>query len=93
MLASWPVAMTSWPIPLDAITGPTPLGIIKETGQLEGLPSLFHFLIGNRGGSLGETSAIALLLGGCYLILKGHIDWRIPVTFIGTVFVLSPYRA
>lgn len=89
LLASWPVAMTSWPIPLDTLTGPTPLGIIKETGKFVELPALSQFFLGNIGGSLGETSALALLLGGAYLIWKKHIDWRIPATFITTVFMLS----
>lgn len=89
LLASWPVAMTTWPIPLDASTGATPLGIIKETGSLADIPTLSQMLIGNTGGSLGETSALALILGGLYLIWKKHIDWRIPVTFIATVFLFS----
>ena len=89
LLASWPVAMTTWPIPLDASTGATPLGIIKETGSLADIPTLSQMLIGNTGGSLGETSALALILGGIFLIWKKHIDWRIPVTFIASVFLLS----
>lgn len=89
ILASFPAAMTTWLMPADITTAPTTLGIIKETGQLAGLPSLVDMLIGNMGGSLGETGTIALIIGGLYLICRKHIDWKVPVTFIGTVFVLS----
>ena len=87
LLASFPVAMTSWSRPLDGVTTATPLGIMKEaTGQA--LPSLGELFLGSVSGSIGETSAIAVLLGGAYLLYRGHIDWRIPGTFLGTVFVL-----
>lgn len=102
LLASWPVAMTTWTNPVDGTTAATPLGLIKEAGKLKGLgetaaaqdmlnqlPSIWNMFIGNIGGSLGETSAIALIIGGIYLYYKGHIDWRIPGTYIGTVFVLT----
>lgn len=88
LVAAWPVAMTTWVSPLDGITTATPLGIIKEGLQQE-LPSLGQMLLGNVGGCLGETSALALLLGGLYLIYKGHVDWRIPASYIGSVFVLT----
>ncbi len=52
------------------------------------VPPLSALFLGNIAGSLGETSAAALLLGGIYLIYKNHIDWKIPVLYIGTVFVL-----
>jgi len=89
LLASWPVAMTSYPVPPDALTGATPLGILKETGNLAGLPSLTELFLGNIGGSIGETSALALIIGGLYLIWKKHIDWRVPAIYTATVFVLS----
>ncbi|HPI31057.1 MAG TPA: RnfABCDGE type electron transport complex subunit D [Bacteroidales bacterium] len=104
MLISFPVNMTSWPTPLvnrtvlvDAITGPTSLGIVKE-GLAKGdsmsdimtqLPSYAEMLLGNMGGSLGEVSAIALILGGLFLIIRRIITWHIPVTFIGTVFLFT----
>jgi electron transport complex protein RnfD len=53
------------------------------------LPSVWDMLAGNIAGSLGETSVVALLIGAAYLFYKGHIDWRIPGTFIGTVGVLT----
>lgn len=102
LLASWPAAMTTWTSPLDGVTTATPLGLAKEAERLKALgdlaearellsqlPSLANAFIGNTAGSLGETSALALLLGGLYLIYKGHIDWKIPATFIGTVFGLT----
>jgi electron transport complex protein RnfD len=96
-LLSWPVAMTTWPIigaqlPLwgdipDALTGATPLAALKN-GLLpnEMLQDLF---LGQIGGSMGEISAIVLLLGGFYLWVRGVITPRIPLAFIGTVAVLT----
>lgn len=106
LLASWPIATTTWikPLPflsrewwgnipsLDAITQATPLGITKlaALGQTtETLPSYWNMFIGNRGGSIGETCIIALLIGGIYLLWKKVITWHIPVCYIGTVFILS----
>ena len=87
LLASFPVAMTSWSRPLDGVTTATPLGIMKEaTGQA--LPSLSELFLGSVSGSIGETSALAILLGGIYLLYRRHIDWRIPGSFLGTVFLL-----
>jgi electron transport complex protein RnfD len=72
----------------DLTAGATPLTAIKE-GSLENLPSLLDMLFGNRGGAIGETCAIALIIGGVYLIVRKVISWHTPVIFIGTVFVLS----
>lgn len=93
LLASWPVAMTTWVNPLDTVSTATPLGVIKEAESvnavLSQIPSLTDMLLGNISGSLGETSALALILGGLYLLYKGHIDWRIPFSYIGTVFAVT----
>ncbi|MBR3878946.1 MAG: RnfABCDGE type electron transport complex subunit D [Clostridia bacterium] len=67
--------------------GATPLEIIKSGSGT--LPSLFNMLIGNRGGAIGETCAIALIIGFVYLLCRKVISWHIPVVFVGTVFVLS----
>lgn len=104
MLISFPVQMTSWPkiSPItngitDAITGPTPLGIVKEglgagltvEQVMEQVPSFMQQFIGGVGGSLGEVSALALLLGGFYMLWKKIITWEIPVSILLTVFVFS----
>ncbi len=85
LLASWPVHMTNYTV--DGVSSATALAILKEGGGE--LPSLMNLFIGNVGGSIGETSVIALLIGAAYLLYKKIISWHIPVTFIGTVFVLT----
>ena len=72
----------------EITAGATPLAAIKA-GELTNLPSLFDMLIGNRGGTIGETCAIALILGGVYLVARKVISWHTPVVFITTVFVFS----
>lgn len=85
LLASWPVAMTTWTI--DGTTSATALGILKSG---EGsLPTIFDSFIGNIGGCIGETSALALLIGFIYLLFKKVITWHIPVSYIGTVMILT----
>ena len=73
---------------VDLVASATPLEAIK-TGATENLPSLLDMFLGNRGGAIGETCAIALLFGGAYLVARKVISWHTPVIFIGTVFVLS----
>lgn len=94
LLISFPAAMTTWPKPLpfsmnyiDAETAATPLSIIKY--KLEGMPSQMDLLIGQIGGSLGEISAIALLIGGVYLLASRTITWHIPVSIISTILVFT----
>jgi electron transport complex protein RnfD len=104
LLISFPVQMTSWPKPgaitegiTDVITGPTPLAIVKEgldagktMDQLQiELPGYVNYLTGQMGGSLGEVSAIALILGGLYMLWKKIITWEIPVSILLTVVVFS----
>ncbi|MDI3548815.1 MAG: H+/Na+-translocating ferredoxin:NAD+ oxidoreductase subunit [Halanaerobiales bacterium] len=84
LMAAYPVLMTSWT--LDGQTTATPLNLMKMEGLGTDYWSLF---IGHVGGSLGETSAFALLLGAAYLIYKGYINWRIPAGMLGTVFILT----
>jgi len=104
MLISFPVDMTSWPLPIqnrfvlvDALTGPTALGALRE-GMKSGetlsqitsqLPDYGNMLLGNIGGSLGEVSAIALLIGGIYLLIRKIISWHIPVSYLLTVFIFT----
>ncbi len=72
----------------EIAAGATPLEVIK-TGGDRALPSLLDMLLGNRGGAIGETCALALLIGLAYLLVRKVISWHIPVVFVGTVFVLS----
>ncbi|WP_050608152.1 RnfABCDGE type electron transport complex subunit D [Clostridium niameyense] len=85
LLASWPVAMTTWTI--DGIATATPLNILKS-GQ-GNLPSISAAFLGHIGGCIGETSALALLIGFAYLLYKRIITWHIPVSYVGTVLVLT----
>jgi electron transport complex protein RnfD len=73
---------------LDVTTGATPLGILKEGGA-EARPQAWDMFLGHMGGSLGEVSALAILIGAIYLLCKKIITWHIPVAFIGTAFVFS----
>ncbi len=89
------VAKSEWvqPHPLfsgglvDAFTGPTPLASIGKNNS-QGLNVLDMFL-GATGGSLGEVAAIAIIIGGVYLLLKRIITWHIPVAFLTSAFVFS----
>lgn len=104
LLISFPVRMTSWPVPkgfgtgyTDAITGATPLAVIKEgirngepLSQLLGkVPGTVDMILGKMGGSMGEVSAIALLIGFAYLLYRKIITWHIPVTIIATIAVFT----
>ena len=71
----------------DGTTGATPLELIGKEGAE--LPTLLQMFLGQRGGAIGETCILALLLGFGYLLIRKVISWQIPVIFMGTVFVLS----
>lgn len=87
LLASWPETMSNFVLPgVDAVTGATPLAIMKFGGAE--LPSLMNMFIGNIGGAIGETSALLLLIGALYLIIRKVINWKIPVIYIGTTAIL-----
>jgi electron transport complex protein RnfD len=92
--------MTSWPVnklsEIDATTSATPLSLIKEgitngtpISQIEGLPNMGDMMLGIGGGSLGEISALLIILGGFYLIWKKVITWHIPMSIIVTVIFIS----
>ncbi len=102
LLITWPKAMTIWKEPtamlisLDAKTTATPLGILKEEGMGKLLEAFgdkanlyTQLLIGNRAGSLGETSAVALLLGAAFLLYRRYITWHIPISFLGTAALIA----
>lgn len=71
---------------VDAVTGPTPLGLMKFEQVSTPIGELF---LGTTGGSLGETSALLILLGGAYLAYKNYLNWRIPVSILAVVAGLS----
>ena len=102
LLISFPAQMTTWPLPkgfetsyVDAETGATPLYFLKhimktgDTSLVEQLPSLRDALFGVMGGSLGEVAALALILGGVFLICTRVITWHIPVSIIATVALFA----
>ncbi|HOO67594.1 MAG: RnfABCDGE type electron transport complex subunit D [Bacteroidales bacterium] len=104
LLISFPVQMTSWPVPtgfktgyLDAVTGATPLGIMSEgikngetvAALMEKVPSHMQLFYGYMGGSMGEIAALALILGGLYMIYRKIITWHIPVTILLTVAIFT----
>ena len=91
--ANFPVAMTTWTYPntqnyaqIDAVTAATPLAQFKFDKIVANYGDLIS---GNIGGSLGETSALAVLIGGIFLLIMKYADWRIPVSYLGTVFMLG----
>jgi len=85
LMASFPAIMTTWILP-DGVAGATPLGLWKLQGIKTSYMQLF---VGNIGGSIGETSAIALLIGAAFLLYKKVIDWRIPAGFIGAAAIFA----
>lgn len=101
LLISFPVQMTTWSAPtpwgsgLDVVTTATPLGEMQSAVMLTGeLPAALqqntlNYVLGNMGGCLGEVSALALLLGAAFLFWKRIITWHIPLSFIGSVVLLS----
>jgi electron transport complex protein RnfD len=104
MLISFPVQMTTWPVPkglgtgyTDAVTGATPLAIIKEglkngdslSHLLGEIPTPAQMFLGNMGGSIGEIAAVALLIGFVYLLVRKVITWHIPVSIIGSMVVFT----
>lgn len=89
MLLSFGSTMSSSVFPVnDTVSSATPLALIKG-GAAHKLPSTLDLLLGNRGGSLGETCALALILGGIYLLVRRVITWHAPLSFIATVFICS----
>jgi len=91
LLASWPVDMTNYVAPgADAVSTATPLALVKGTEAInQALPNIMDLFVGNVAGCIGETSALALLLGGLYLLYRRVISLRIPVVYIATVGVFA----
>jgi electron transport complex protein RnfD len=102
LFISFPVAMTAWPEAgqwmqyTDAVTGATPLGLMKEglafktVGDImPELPSVLNLFLGKMMGSAGEVSALALLLGMLYMMYRKIISWHIPLSILGSVFIFT----
>lgn len=101
LLISYPVQMTSWPnitkTVVDATTEATPLAIVKESVKngtplseiMPSLPAYNDLLMGNFSGSLGEVSALLLLLGLAYMLFKKVITWHIPIFTLGTIAIFT----
>ena len=101
-ITTWPARSADWwalrgdnfalpfmsPSAADAMTGATPLGNLKFGDDPVATPIL-DLILGTTGGSLGETSALLILLGGIYLAIRGHLNWHIPVSVLLSVFVFS----
>jgi electron transport complex protein RnfD len=98
-MTTWPRPhlLFSAPLAADATTGATPLGMIKMTltqGKdaselMNALPTYAQMLLGDRGGSLGEVAALAIIAGGIFMLIRKVISWHIPVTFIGSAFIFA----
>ncbi|MDD2198780.1 MAG: RnfABCDGE type electron transport complex subunit D [Bacteroidales bacterium] len=105
LLISWPVQMTSYPkiqvlnfAITDAETGATPLALVKEglkNGEpfsqiIESMPTSYtDMLIGQMGGSLGEISALALIIGGLYMLIRKIITWHVPVAVLASIAIFT----
>ena len=106
LLISFPVQMTTWPVPrplfggtkvLDAVTGPTPLGILKEgidMGKtvpelMPEMPGYVSQLMGFQGGCVGEISGLALILGALYMLARRIITWHTPTAYLLSFFVFT----
>ena len=85
---AWPLQMTSWIPPVNAVTSATPLAALKYQ-IADSIPTIKDLFIGNVSGSLGETSAAALLAGALYLILRRHIKVMIPLSYLAVVALIS----
>ena len=88
LMTSFPTAMTSWTAAFDGTSTATPLAMISG-GQTSDLPSYLDMFLGKTGGCLGETCALALLIGGIYLVARRVISPIIPLVYIAVVFVFS----
>ncbi|MEQ9301810.1 MAG: RnfABCDGE type electron transport complex subunit D [Cyclobacteriaceae bacterium] len=103
LLISFPVEMTTWPVPggllsgIDAVTGATPLGLLKDglrSGMavpelMSDIPSHLSMFIGTQAGSLGEMSGLAMLIGLIFMLQQKVLTWHVPITVIVSVIFFS----
>lgn len=90
LVLAFPTAMTPWLSPVDLQSTVTPLRVLRDTGSTS--TSIWNLFIGNIGGSIGEVSALLLLLGGAYLIRNKYANWRIPAAVLSTMAVVAVLR-
>jgi electron transport complex protein RnfD len=88
LLAAYPNAMTHFNQNVDTVSGATALPLLVK-GDFAHMPSMLDAIVGNVGGCLGEVSAVAILVGGIYLLYKKIITWHIPVVYLVTVWVMT----
>ncbi len=94
LLASYALLMGQYAVPsslagIDGVTSATPLSFLYDAGAMPGYMNLQTMFLGTIPGSIGEVSALALLVGFAYLLVRKVISWRIPTAFVGTVAVLT----
>ncbi len=89
LAAAYPKMITTWVMPfsLSAVTGATPLALRKFDHRI--FSSIADVMLGNIPGCLGETSALLLIAGGLYLLLRRIIDWRIPLSILSVISLIS----
>ena len=93
LFVSWSSLMSTYPqttFAVDATSSATPLALMGAGSVTD--VNLWNLMIGNCGGVLGETCKLAIIAGGVYILIRRIIDWRIPVTFIGTVFLCYLFK-
>ena len=87
MIFAFPSSLAPWLTPVDMVSTVTPLRVFRDTGTIT--TSLWDMFIGNIGGSMGEMSVIAIVIGAAYLIYKKHANYRIPAGIVGAMVVSS----
>lgn len=85
LVAFGSMSSAAFPKNIDAVSGATPLAVLQNGGEVK----ITDLLIGTRGGSIGETCTVALIIGGLYLIFRRVISWHTPVIFVATVFLFT----
>lgn len=89
LMVSWTGHMTKWVIPpADTVSSATPLALIRQAGEAI-LPGYFELFVGSARGCIGETSVLALLLGGGYLLYRKVITFEIPFAFVGATALFT----
>ncbi len=86
LILAFPTAMSPWLSPIDMVSTTTPLRMLRDSGITTPILDIF---IGNIGGSIGEVSALALLIGAAYLIYKKYANWRIPASCLSAVVLVA----